>query len=445
MQSEHIASFRPAIAFYSRESLLATRLFVLAFVCTIFEGAARKWFVPADFSELSYFVYLSKFIALWLVCVTIPATAPLSGCLYEFRGYLRIGLILLTCGALLSAMSGFNLAGAVLTFVMAFVCPVMGYLAATRATMADRTRILQWIAVLSIFPAILGLIQYDLPVNHVLNKYIGDSSWKDVITDLGRVRATGTFSFISGMTVMTLVAIWAGICLRIVGSGLRDRVLGLIAVLSGFACGFTALSRGAVFMGIALLAVRLVLVGRDRQLLALTVIAVLGYGYLSIDRPTDQRQLQASLTSGVFERHAHSDTVVDRISSWGEQLSDASARVPLGTGFGMNQIGAQAAETGHHSLKSYEGELARLVTEVGILGLLGMLVIRLGLLLTLLHAWWRMAESPMRDVLLLSTATLALFFVSNTAFNHVAAGFVWPLAAIALAWASIGETRGRPR
>lgn len=439
--AEHGASFDVASALRPRASMVATRLFVLVFLCGIFEGAARKWLIPTDLPELSYLAYLSKFIVLWLVIVAVPATAPLSTCLYEFRGFLRGGLVLLTCGGLLSAMSGFSVAGAVLTTVMVFASPVLGYLAAARAREADTKRILQWIAVLSVFPAILGLIQYDLPVNHVLNRYLSDSSWKDVITDLGRVRATGTFSFISGMTVMAVVGIWAGVCLRIIGTGIRDRLLGLVAVLAGFSCGFTALSRGAVFTGLALLAARLVFVGRDRQLVILIVLAALGYGYLSIDRPTSQIQLKASLTSGVFVRHAHSDTVLDRVSSWGEQLSDAATEVPLGNGFGMNQIGAQAIETGRHALKSYEAELARLVAEVGVLGLLGVLLIRIGLLVALFHAWWRMPESALRDVLLLSMVTLSLLFVGNTAFNHVASGFVWPIAAIALAWASSDGTR----
>jgi hypothetical protein len=92
-------------------------------------------------------------------------------------------------------------------------------------------------------------------------------------------------------------------------------------------------------------------------------------------------------------------------------------------------------------LASYEAELARLVAEVGILGVLGVLFIRVGLLLALFHAWRGMAVSPTRDALFISMATLSLFFVSNTAFNHVAAGFVWPIAAMALAWAANGEKR----
>ena len=76
------------------------------------------------------------------------------------------------------------------------------------------------------------------------------------------------------------------------------------------------------------------------------------------------------------------------------------------------------------------------MAEVGVLGVLGVVIIRLGLLLALFHAWRSFPASALRDALLLTMVTIAMFLVGNTAFNHVAAGFVWPIAAIALAWSA---------
>lgn len=430
----------PAVTYqraaYSIESGLNTKLLIAVFFCGIFEGAVRKWLLPADFPELSYIAYLSKFIVFWFICVASTLNAPPSRTQTEYRSYLQAGLALLFCGALLSAFSGFSLAGAVLTIVMVVVGPVLAYLAAPRIQRTDLISVLQWIAALSVFPATLGLIQFDLPVTHVLNKYVGDSTWSAVVTDLGRVRATGTFSFISGMSAMTVLCVWAGLSLRTLSVNRRDRMLGLVAVSAGFVCGFAALSRGAIFMALALLAVRLLFIGRDKHLFILILIGALGFGYLKLDRPTSRAELDVSLTSAVFVRHARSDSVMDRLSSWIWQFSDASGSVPLGNGFGLNQIGGQAVDAGHRVLASYEAELARLVAEVGVLGVLGVLIIRIGLLLTLFHAWRGMGQSPIRETLLLTMATIALFFIGNTAFNHVAAGFVWPMAAIALAWSA---------
>jgi hypothetical protein len=193
-----------------------------------------------------------------------------------------------------------------------------------------------------------------------------------------------------------------------------------------------------------LLAVRLLFVGRDKQILILILVAAMGFGYLNIDRPTSRAQLNVTLTSGVFVRHSLADSGLDRLASWGSQLSEASSNIPLGAGFGLSQIGGQAVDSGRRVLVSYEAELARLVAEVGVLGVLGVLSIRLGLLLALFHAWRGMAASPTREALLLSLVTVGLFFVGNTAFNHVAAGFVWPVAAIGLAWAAIGERADSP-
>ena len=430
---------------YQRWSGLTTKLVIAVFFCGIFEGAARKWFLPPEIPEYAYIAYLSKFITFWLVCIAVPAPIAAFRSLFEFRGYLQAGLVMVFCGALLSAVAGFSVSGGVLTIVMVVAGPVLAYSAASRIRAADIEQVLQWIAVMSLFPAVLGLVQFELPVTHVLNKYLGDTGWTQIITDLGRVRATGTFSFISGMTAMTVVSIWAGMSLRTLSASIRDRILGLAAIAAGLTCGFAALSRSAVFLGLALVAVRLVFVGRDRQLLILIIVGALGYSYLNINRPTTQMELEVTLTSGVFVRHSRSDSVMDRLGSWGSQLADASESVPLGNGFGMNQIGGRAVDTGRRVLVSYEAELARLVAEIGLLGVVGVLVIRIGLLLALFHAWREMVESPTRDALLLSIVTLSLFFVSNTAFNHVAAGFVWPIAGIALAWASNGRKVDRAR
>lgn len=426
-------------AAYARDSALARRLLVVVFLCVIFEGAARKWLLSSEIPELSYFAYLSKFVAFWAICIAVSPPAQMPRAVIEFRGWLHVGLVMVLGGALMSAFSGFSVAGAFLTIVMTVVGPILAYLVAPRIQSANFVRVFQWIALMSLVPAALGLVQFELPVTHVLNKYLGDSGWTDVITDLGRVRATGTFSFISGMTSMTVVCVWAGLSLHAISSRTRDRLLGLISVASGFVCGFAALSRGAIFLGVALLAVRLLLVGRDRVLVVMVVAGGLGFGYLVADRPTSQVEFEVTLTSGVFVRHSRSDSVLDRLGSWSEQLAEASDAVPLGNGFGVNQVGGRAVDTGQRKLASYEAELARLVAEVGILGLVGIIVIRIGLLLVLFRAWRDMAHSPARNALLLSMAALGAFFVNNSAFNHVAAGFVWPIAAIALAWASRGE------
>ena len=413
-----------------------TVLLIAVFFCGIFEGAFRKWLLPEDFPELSYVAYLSKFIVFWLISVASSVSVSPTRVQNEFKSYLQAGLALLFFGGLLSAFSGFSVAGAVLTIVMVVVGPVLAYTVAPRIQRVDVTKVLRWIAVMSIVPAALGVIQFDLPVTHILNKYVGETSWSTVVTDLGRVRATGTFSFITGMSAMAVVCVWSGLCLRILNAKKYDRALGLFALFTGFACGFAALSRSAIFMILALLAVRLLFIGRDRQVLIIVLVGALGYGYLSFHRPTSRAELDISVTNAVFVRHARADSVMDRFTSLIQQFSDATSDVPLGNGLGLNQIGGQAVDSGHRALVSYEAELARLVAEVGVLGVLGVVIIRLGLLLALFHAWRSFPASALRDALLLTMVTIAMFLVGNTAFNHVAAGFVWPIAAIALAWSA---------
>ena len=307
-----------------------TALLIAVFVCGIFEGALRKWLLPEDFPELSYLAYLSKFIVFWMISVASSVSVPPSSVQNEFKSYLQAGLALLFFGALLSAFSGFSVAGAVLTIVMVVVGPVLAYTVAPRIQQADVVKVLRWIAAISIVPAALGVIQFDLPVTHILNKYVGETSWSTVVTDLGRVRATGTFSFITGMSAMAVVCVWTGLSLRILNTKKYDRMLGLLALFTGFACGFAALSRSAIFMTLTLLAVRLLFIGRDRQVLILVLIGALGYGYLSLNRPTSRAEFDVSMTNAVFVRHARADSLMDRIESTIQQISDATSDVPLG-------------------------------------------------------------------------------------------------------------------
>ena len=56
--SQSISAVLQRRAVDSIEAKLNTRLLIAVFCCGIFEGAFRKWLLPEDFPELSYFAYL---------------------------------------------------------------------------------------------------------------------------------------------------------------------------------------------------------------------------------------------------------------------------------------------------------------------------------------------------------------------------------------------------
>jgi hypothetical protein len=412
----------------------AERWLLLVFLCGILEGAVRKWFLPEDPVEISYLAYLSKDIALAGLCVTCPAQTP--GPLTKgFARFLGPGLLLLAAGAILSALIAVNWAGAFLTVRSLVVLPLLAYLAASRLYQVDATRIAGWITCLTLLPAGLGLVQFELPPDHVLNRYLGAGSADAVITDLGRVRATGTFSFISGMASMSLLVAWAGLFLQSTAGSRRHLYwLGLAGILSGLVCAAAAVSRSGAFLAIGLLLGGFLFSNFKSRLLVLLLIisAILVQVGSEDDGLSDP---PAALATVVFQRHAQSDSILDRATGNFEQLSMAFQETPLGAGFGIGQVGGAAVAAGQRQLRAHEAEFARIITETGFLGIFGVLIIRLGVVLTLFSAWRHLPASADRTSVFISALAVLFFLVRNTAFDHVASGFTWPLVALSLAWA----------
>ncbi|WP_416439643.1 hypothetical protein [Phnomibacter sp. MR] len=70
--------------------------------------------------------------------------------------------------------------------------------------------------IVAIIEVVLAFVQYQLPPNHILNKYASDLI--EVATVGDRVRVTGTFSFLSGYTAYTMffaLMIWGMIRMRL--------------------------------------------------------------------------------------------------------------------------------------------------------------------------------------------------------------------------------------
>ncbi len=412
----------------------AEQWLLLVFLCGILEGASRKWFLPEDPVEISYLVYLSKDIALAGLCVACPAQTP--GPLTKgFARFLGPGLLFLAAGGILSALIAVDWAGAFLTVRSLVVLPLLAYLAASRLYQVDATRIAGRIACLTLIPAGLGLVQFELPPDHVLNRYIGAESADAVITDLGRVRATGTFSFISGMASMSLLGAWAGLFLQSTAGSRRHLYwLGLAGILAGLVCAAAAVSRSGAVLAIGLLLGGFLFSNfKSRLLVLLLIIPVVLVRVGSEDDGLSDPP--AALATVVFQRHAQSDSIFDRATGHFEQLSTALRETPLGNGFGIGQAGGAYVSTGRHQLRVHEGELARIVTETGFLGVLGVLTIRLGVVLTLFSGWKYLPVSAERTGVFISALAVLFFLVRNTAFDHVASGFAWPLVALTLAWA----------
>ncbi|HIJ83661.1 MAG TPA: hypothetical protein HPQ00_05575, partial [Magnetococcales bacterium] len=258
----------------------------------------------------------------------------------------------------------------------------------------------------------------------------------EVIVFDGIVRATGTFAFISGMSSMTILAVWAGMFLQTASHTMGDVFLGRAAVLAGLVCGSTSMTRAGLFISVAIIIGVFLLSGMKRVFLV-PVVLLMALGTIAMPQGAEDNVVNpyVTLVSTVMERHAKSDSVMDRFDSMNQYLIQSIFEEPMGNGFGVGQVGGAYFATGERKFLRYEQELPRMVSEIGIVGTLGVLMLRIWIIWTLMQACWRLPVGTGQSGLLVCTLSILAFFMQNTAFDHVASGFVWPMLAISLAWA----------
>ncbi len=398
----------------------ASLLLTAALTLTIMEGAFRKWVIGTETDKWSLVAYFSKDLA-FAALLLVPAQAELPAALLWFGKWLIPGCVLLIGGALLSALKGLNPVGAALTLRAAVFLPVVAFFAARRLISFRITHAGCLLAVLTLGNCALGIAQNRLSANHVLNRYAVADAMVTAV-DSG-VRATGTFSYITGLAVLSSVGIWAGIALLSLAQNKFHYAAGITAVLAGLGCGLSSVSRGPVVIGGMMLVIWVLASGGHpkvlRSLAGLmgATILLAGIGLL----PTLEK-----LGRGVLERHeTGGDSLPARVIGQVGQAFEALSAAPLGNGLGTEQVAGNYAASGDLKFTNYEEQLPRLVLEVGLLGVAGFLVICVGALFVLESARNATHHPGRRAVYRLTQVLLAALFYTNVVFNHTASAFAW--------------------
>src|SRR5439155_8274916 len=107
---------------------------------------------------------------------------------------------------------------------------------------------------------------------------------------------------------------------------------------------------------------------------------------------------------------------------------------PFGEGLGTEQVGGNYYTRGEMTFTTYEGQLPRLVLEMGAFGLAGFLLICAGAVMALQCAKKYAAGRGNQAALLATQLLLVSMFAANIVFNHVASALVWMIFAAVLAW-----------
>lgn len=408
---------------------LATGIVFAAIALTVFEGALRKWVIGSGFQIASYAAYFSKDLA-FATLLFVPARGAVSLQCDVFRRWMMPGCFLLVCGALTSSAYDFNLGGAVLTLRALIFLPLVALLAAQRLRGVSLRSLTLFVGLLTILNFALGVIQNRSPSDAFLNRYASDTL--DITTLESGVRATGTFSYISGMGVISTVGIWAGMVYMSLGRNMRQQMFGWAVVVSGFGCGLASVSRGPVFTGLIMVLGWLVFGGQWAARKSGSVVA--GFLVVALVMLGDLTVTFFDLSQGFLLRaQTAEDTVRER--SWGP-ISDALIAIetaPFGNGLGTEQVGGSYYSRGEMSFTTFETQFARLVLETSVLGLLGFVVMCTGAVYALQVAKERNGVDGGSAALLATQFFIASMLATNVVFNHVASAFVWIIFTTVLA------------
>lgn len=410
----------------------ACLLLSLALCLLVLEGAFRKWVLRSEAGISSCLAYFSKDLA-FAALVLLPAPPFHHPALLVFRKWLFRGTVLFVCGAALGATNRINPVGAALTLRSVLLLPWLAWLAIPRL----RSVPIRWLAVLlgllTLLNSALATFQNHLPREHFLNRYTLTDA-PVVALDSG-VRATGTFSYITGLEILSSVGVWAGlVSLALAREDWKHRALGVVFILAGFACGLASISRAPLLIGIGMLAGWLCLQrqrawSRRRPVIALSLLALAAVmwsgGVLS--------EL-ARLGTAVWERHQDGgDTTWERVFGQVGVAWDVVWAAPLGVGLGTEQIGGNYAANHTLAFTTFESQFPRLVMETGALGALGFIVIAVGAIVSLQRAR-HLALSPRTRSAILATQLLLIpLFYAGVVFNHITSAFVWMLFAAIMA------------
>jgi hypothetical protein len=167
------------------------RLIWLYFFMLIFEGALRKWFVPALSTPL---LLIRDPIVMVIYALTIKAGLwPKNGWMNAIFGltllFVPIGLLHIVEGGATPFVFAYGLRTNFMHLPLIFVMREV-------FDIEDVKRVGKWTLLIALPMAVLMVLQFKSPSSAPINKAIGDGVQLDAVD--GKIRPAGTFSFVTG-------------------------------------------------------------------------------------------------------------------------------------------------------------------------------------------------------------------------------------------------------
>jgi hypothetical protein len=415
-------------------------LMAVFFLLVVLDGAIRKWALPGHAEA----VYFTKDALLMAAFVKAFLQGTLRWPLLFRRTWVALVLVAYAAWVFVEAVNPelpaltvglFGLRSHVLYLLLVPLLPAVLSPSADRRLALVR-RYVWWIA-LPI--AALGVAQFSNAFGSVLNKYVSVETVGGIATFGlgGRVRITGTFSYISGMTTFCILnlSLAIGLLVSAVTSPGRRWVAGVVLMLVYAVVGPMTGSRSVLAMPLAGLPFVVAELARRRGINSRLVTGVVLAGFAGLII------MQTSAAAGWT-------AFIERVTT----TSDASSRVglmfsgpirhlelagPFGYGAGSTHQAAPRLVPGTAPYswlptQQFEDELGRVALELGAVGFVLFLALKIGAVLLAIRAMRRARDPASLTIAVTAVIFCSSHFAGNIVFNVVGAVFFWGLLAVSL-------------
>jgi len=406
------------------------------FVLLVFEGAIRKWFLPA----LSTEVYLLKYVILFAAFI-IFLSSYLSNIKQVTCMTTTEILIWFVWGGIFMAFyfgsefSIISLAGAM--YYLAPL-PVLMMFPIIVRSLENLSRLVVIYLSVAIGVCLLGFVQYSSPPDSALNLYVngnvGDvATFGEDVLGVSRVRITGTFSYISSYTTYLQFMIplaWASL---LNSTRKRNQLISATA-LAFLLANITMTGSRAPFIFSVAGSVPFLISGLSRvagqkvsrfNLVVLVVIGLGGAGYLA-----------TGALAGLEDRNEGAGDASSRVSgAFLTPFNTFRDIEPLGEGLGSTAYNVALATNEQDRVSQSFDEVAhdRIGIETGYIGYLYVLFVKAFCTFSSVSLYLRAKSLPAKRWLLVS-----LMYQVTTLWSipvHAAVGFIEYLVCLALnAW-----------
>jgi O-Antigen ligase len=406
-----------------------------ALVLMIYEGALRKWFLP-QFQEHIYFLKDLLLLGAYVGCFFGSRVMRSRPLFQRHSANLIIGVYALFCTLqVLNPRLPNWMVGLYGCESYLFYIPLMYMVPELLPDEKTFRRFVIALLIVSAAPLLLGAVQFDLPADHVLNRYAW--STQTVATfgaNYDRARVTSTFSYITGYAVYLTGLGVLLLALALAESRRLVRILLYVALFFTVADMLMTGSRSPIvqFAVTAPLAVLLTMGSATNRhvraaLATILVVAIVGYAVVAVFPAAHEAFTDRVVANGSenFDRITQLWTgTVNAIHAGGVDGYGIGSTLPASS-FLYDQVNAPDPPPW------VEAELEHVAVETGVIGLLLTIMVRLLLSVQLYRSIQEFPRSGARPLLAAACVFVLINLPMQIIVSRTAGLMYWFMAGFA--------------